>query len=266
MSAELNEEVSVLPGFQFGEIELTDEELAKETARRENRIPTYKKVDLKILKVEMQKANDNDPTWINAFFTFGLPTWKDSGTTETSRGGETVTVYHDENDKKVYPLKQFMMIPTQSIYFNSANGNRTLMVFTNLQRFFAGLGVDLKPSKIAEIIPYYFAENGKALTGLTVAAFCGYETAFIDFVAEDESYAIKTKANVAVVLPEGKVNKFDSREEAIEAGLDAGMDELVQPSFSRILKFYRVKNVKQFDLTAVLSEAAAAAPDTTFDD
>jgi hypothetical protein len=143
--------------------------------------------ELEILDVEYKGPVQADNTWLRYSLTLGAP-----GSTKGDNGRFKGVVFHS------------VMIPTVDIKYKDGLG-----VFNMLQGFFDGLGENLVPSTVPELVPAFFSDP-KQLTGLKLKVTLGYKKPYIDLV--DGKFVIKNKDGTPFVT--SSPNAFANRESA----------------------------------------------------
>lgn len=190
------------------------------------------KQTLEILKVEYKGTVAKDATWMRFSLTLGKP-----GTKPEADGKFKGCIFHS------------VMVPTQDIVYQGKLG-----VFGMLTSFFAGLGVSLAASNVAEVITKYFA-NFEGLTGMKLEVDLGYNGVHI--IRENDLFYVVDKAKKRVPLQ--TENSFQSR--------DAAFGQATVDGFE-VKKYLEVLRVHPGDLQepAVKEVKKTKKPVVTFDE
>lgn len=115
--------------------------------------------ELEILDAEYKAPVQADNTWLRFSLTLGFP-----GTKRGDNGKFKGTTFHS------------VMIPTVNIRYKDGLG-----VFNMLQGFFDGIGENLTPATVPQLIPAYFSDV-KGLVGMKLKVTLGYKKPYIDYV------------------------------------------------------------------------------------
>lgn len=172
--------------------------------------------ELEILDVEYKAPVQADNSWLRYQVVLGLP-----GSQRGDTGKFKGAIYHS------------VMVPTKDIRYNDKLG-----VFNMLQNFFDGIGEQLVPTNVSQLVPAYFSDP-KQLTGLKLKVTLGYKKPYIDYV--DGKFMIKNKDGSP--YPTSVENSFANRESAEG---QAFTDAIEIQKFMEVIKTHQgVKVVKE---------------------
>jgi hypothetical protein len=222
--------------FDFsGQVDISDEEYQAAIAPTPS-IEPYKRSMLTILDIDLKGPVKSDPEWAIINFVFGFEGWTPK---QEEADGKTKTVYYDDKNKKKIPLRHNLLIPMRNrAKFNGKNGE-TEYVFRNAQEFFAGLGLDLLPSNLGQVIGG-FIKDIESLIGAQMDVLPGFSKNHVAR-AEDGSYYVADRNGKplklmldGVEIPNSYSNRASAEGEAIACNVDIDSSK----TFLEVLKFF----------------------------
>lgn len=176
-----------LPKIKLNKTEMTDADFRSELEKTSQGFAKFLEPgnhDLKIVKKEVLKAADKDPTWYNVQVTM-----------ENTEGAQ---------------IKAFIMVPTASLKYGP---DKSMFPSKTLAEFFAAIGEDFTASTANVLLNKYFNEE-KGLIGKVVNVDCGYKSNWIKWVSKD-TYVIVDKNGHTFKDERGEpLPVFNTRDEA----------------------------------------------------
>lgn len=200
----------LMPKFVFNDLSTEDEIQAAIESANKPKFFEPGSYDLRIINAEIKGPSKSDPTWVQ------------------------VTLELQGADGR--EIKHYLLVPTNSFRFKSANGKETMFIYTKLREFLASIGEEVSADKARTVIPKLFS-NPAVLVGRALSVDIGYDGYHIARLA-DKTYRILDKAGK-------EVNEltFPDREAAIAAAAELGIAERTGGKtelkrFTSILKFH----------------------------
>ena len=188
-------------------IDVSDEELSSLSSNREFIKPGRQQ--LKVSKLDNKGPAKNDSTFLNVMVTFESPT------------GATI--------------RDFFMVPTSRLKYDSPNANGALFPVQKLLKLFEGLGEVGTTKDVPKFINQYFAK-GK-LMGSTVEVVVGYKAPHVVYKAPD-LYVLVDKDGAEMKTEAGEyVVSGRDRKEAINNAIVAGYEGKKRADFPDILAY-----------------------------
>jgi hypothetical protein len=194
-------------------MDITPEKLAEEKTKYEQGPSKFFEpgnYDLKIINVEFQKMNENDPTWANFLIVIG------------EIGGRTQKLWVD--------------VPTSSIYFKHDKIKNPLFPFFKFREFMSGVGIELSNESkgLTADLKKYWSDPAKTIVGKDINLDIGYSKSHIAYLGKSstgESQFQIQKAKGEPLVP----TIFTDRK---EAEIEAIKNKIVIEGFVKILKIY----------------------------
>lgn len=183
--------------FNGFKIDVTAEEIEAGKKKGNNNFLEAGEHELEIVNVEYKGVVAADPSWLKFDLYLHNP-----GTEPGDDGKFKGAVKHN------------VMVPTENIRYKDS-----LNVFNMLQAFFDGLGENLTPNTVPEIIPAYFADFEK-LKGMKLKVKLGYKGNHIAY--KDKVYFLADKAGNPLTIS-GVVNSFPTRDSAEGQAFTSGI-------------------------------------------
>lgn len=184
--------------FEGFAIDVTAEEVEASKKKGNNNFLEAGEHELEIVNVEYKGSVAPDPTWLKFDLYLHNP-----GTEPGDDGKFKGAVKHN------------VMVPTANIRYKDS-----LTVFGMLQAFFDGLGENLTPSSVPELIPAYFSDFEK-LKGMKLKVKLGYKGNHIAY--KDKTYFLADKNGNPLTIPGGVVNSFANKESAEGQAFTSGV-------------------------------------------
>ncbi len=214
-----------MPSFSLGSTKISAEEFkaATESTGSKQFEPGTYAVKLSETKYHANKITGEitaaDPTWVNV---------------------STTLVGNDGREKR-----NFILVPTKSIFYKTAAGKETAFLFTKLQEFMAGIGVYLDYQNYATLIPEYFGSQVQLdrLNGLELMVDIGYTKPYARFVEKDK-YALSINGKD---YAEGDTVKYFPDRDSVKAFAATVLQKPVQ-SFPEVTKVHPAKERKQAEV------------------